>query len=204
MPPDDTAEAISRLQLSTFDDALGHRIIGTHMWAVREGLRGADAYRSVRRLLPASGRRQGSRCGARTWRWKRCIRNGTATATPGGATSTPSSPSNYAPRQRSKTGFSRTSPLNHLIRQGPGRRGESLDAPAPRERTGRARFPGRWRSSSPGATDYVAYLFVFGEARATARREPASSIRSRPTGRAVSATTIRRSCRRRCPGFRWR
>ena len=44
MPLDDTAEAIARLQISTFDDALGHRIIGTHMWAVREGLRGADAH----------------------------------------------------------------------------------------------------------------------------------------------------------------
>ena len=44
MPPDDRAAAISRLQIKTFDDALGHRIIGTHMWAVREGLRGAGAY----------------------------------------------------------------------------------------------------------------------------------------------------------------
>ena len=44
MPLDDTAEAIARLQISTFDDALGHRIIGTHIWAVREGLRGADAH----------------------------------------------------------------------------------------------------------------------------------------------------------------
>ena len=44
MPPDDRAAAISRLQIRTFDDALGHRIIGTHMWAVREGLRSAGAY----------------------------------------------------------------------------------------------------------------------------------------------------------------
>ncbi len=44
MSPDDRAEAISRLQIKTFDDALGHRIIGTHMWAVREGLRGAGAH----------------------------------------------------------------------------------------------------------------------------------------------------------------
>jgi adenylate cyclase len=44
MPPDDRAAAISRLQIRTFDDALGQRIIGTHMWAVREGLRGAGAY----------------------------------------------------------------------------------------------------------------------------------------------------------------
>ena len=41
MPPDDT---LSQLQLRTFDDALGRRIIDMHIWAVREGLRGADAY----------------------------------------------------------------------------------------------------------------------------------------------------------------
>jgi adenylate cyclase len=32
------------LPLTTFDDALGHRIIGAHIWAVREGLRGTTAY----------------------------------------------------------------------------------------------------------------------------------------------------------------
>jgi adenylate cyclase len=36
---------LSRLQRRTFDDALGRRIVDTHIWAVREGLRGADAYR---------------------------------------------------------------------------------------------------------------------------------------------------------------
>jgi adenylate cyclase len=44
MPPDDPNEALSELQLRTFDDALGRRIVATHIWAVREGLRGADAY----------------------------------------------------------------------------------------------------------------------------------------------------------------
>ncbi len=42
--PDDPADALSQLQLRTFDDALGRRIIETHIWAVREGLRGATAY----------------------------------------------------------------------------------------------------------------------------------------------------------------
>jgi adenylate cyclase len=32
------------LQIRTFDDALGRRIIELHVWAVREGLRGATAY----------------------------------------------------------------------------------------------------------------------------------------------------------------
>ena len=44
MPPDDPDDALSELQLRTFDDALGRRIVDTHIWAVREGLRGADAY----------------------------------------------------------------------------------------------------------------------------------------------------------------
>ena len=41
MPPDDL---LAELKLQTFDDELGRRIIETHIWAVREGLRGADAY----------------------------------------------------------------------------------------------------------------------------------------------------------------
>ena len=44
MPRDDPGDTLSQLQLRTFDDALGRRIIDTHIWAVREGLRGADAY----------------------------------------------------------------------------------------------------------------------------------------------------------------
>ena len=44
MPPDDPDDTLSQLQLRTFDDALGRRIVDTHIWAVREGLRGADAY----------------------------------------------------------------------------------------------------------------------------------------------------------------
>jgi adenylate cyclase len=43
-PPDAVAETLAQLQVTTFDDALGRRIIETHIWAVREGLRGADAY----------------------------------------------------------------------------------------------------------------------------------------------------------------
>src|SRR5271167_1646256 len=44
MPPDDPADLLAELKLETFDDALGRRIIETHIWAVREGLRGAAAY----------------------------------------------------------------------------------------------------------------------------------------------------------------
>ena len=44
MPRDDPGDTLSELQHRTFDDALGRRIVDTHIWAVREGLRGADAY----------------------------------------------------------------------------------------------------------------------------------------------------------------
>jgi adenylate cyclase len=44
MQPDDPADLLSQLRLTTFDDRLGRRIIETHIWAVREGLRGAIAY----------------------------------------------------------------------------------------------------------------------------------------------------------------
>ena len=43
MPPDAPDETLSQLKLRTFDDALGRRIVDTHIWAVQEGLRGADA-----------------------------------------------------------------------------------------------------------------------------------------------------------------
>ena len=44
MQPDDPADLLAELKLQTFDDALGRRIIETHIWAVRAGLRGAAAY----------------------------------------------------------------------------------------------------------------------------------------------------------------
>jgi adenylate cyclase len=43
MPPDAPEPLAITLPLTTFDDALGHRIIETHIWAVREGLRGAGS-----------------------------------------------------------------------------------------------------------------------------------------------------------------
>jgi adenylate cyclase len=44
MQPDDSADPLAQLGLTTFDGELGRRIIETHVWAVREGLRGASAY----------------------------------------------------------------------------------------------------------------------------------------------------------------
>jgi len=44
MIPDAPAAPPPPLQLTTFDGPLGRRVIETHIWAVREGLRGATAY----------------------------------------------------------------------------------------------------------------------------------------------------------------
>jgi adenylate cyclase len=44
MPPAAPAAPPPEYRIKTFDDALGHRVVETHIWAVREGLRGATAY----------------------------------------------------------------------------------------------------------------------------------------------------------------
>jgi adenylate cyclase len=44
MPPPVAPVPASPPLLTTFDSLLGHRIIETHIWAVRAGLRGAEAY----------------------------------------------------------------------------------------------------------------------------------------------------------------
>ena len=44
MPQDRRDDTLSEPRRRTFDDPLGRRIVDTHIWAVREGLRGADAY----------------------------------------------------------------------------------------------------------------------------------------------------------------
>ena len=44
MPQDRPDETLPELRRRTFDDELGRRIVDTHIWAVREGLRGASAH----------------------------------------------------------------------------------------------------------------------------------------------------------------
>jgi len=44
MRNDDSGAALPELQLRISDDAVVRRIVDTHVWAVREGLRGVDAY----------------------------------------------------------------------------------------------------------------------------------------------------------------
>ena len=133
---DDTAEAISRLRISTFDGELGHRIIGTHMWAVREGLRGADAYHLFdgycQRLVVDGFPLWRAHAAMETlhpqwngygYTWRRDLNA--------------IEPENYA-----HGSFEGTDPAQQSAQpfdlDGRGRRAEPLDAPASGERAGRA------------------------------------------------------------------
>ena len=79
MPQDRRDETLPELRHRTFDDALGRRIVDTHIWAVREGLRGADAYHLFdgycQRLVidgiaaVAGARRDGDAASAMEWLW---------------------------------------------------------------------------------------------------------------------------------------
>ena len=133
MPPDDLADLLAELRLKTFDDALGRRIIETHIWAVRAGLRGAAAYELFdgycQRLVIE---------GAPLWRahvametlhpqwsgygltWRRDLNAIEPEQYPHGSIHEP---------------IFVTSPLNALLCSRPQRRGQPLDAPAARGRT---------------------------------------------------------------------
>jgi adenylate cyclase len=161
MPPDDPDDTLSRLQLRTFDDALGRRIIDINIWAMREGLRGAGAYElfdGYCQLLVV--------CGAPLWRahvametlhpqwsgygytWRRDLNA--------------IEPEQYAHGSFEGEHWLR-SPLNHLIgRAQDGEPNPSMRrrlAAGPEERD----FPVLEEFFSLGATDYVAYLFTYGE-----------------------------------------
>ena len=202
MPPDDPA----RHSVPAPDQHVRRRARPSHHRdAHLGGARGTarrHRLRPVRRLLPAPGGRR-RRCGGRMWRWRRCIRNGAATATPGGATSTPSSPSNTFMAALEDADWL-TSPLNDLIRRARGGEDEPVDAPAPGGRAGPARLPGARGVLRRGRDGLSSPISSSSARAATARRERASSIPSRPTAAAASATTTRRCCRRRCRRFRWR
>ena len=84
MDPDLMAKSALPVQVQTFDGPLGRRIIDTHIWAVREGLRGATSYD----LFDGYCQRwffMAYRSGAPTPQWRLCIRNGAATAIHGDA-----------------------------------------------------------------------------------------------------------------------
>jgi adenylate cyclase len=181
MPTDDTAEAISRLQLSTFDDALGRRIIETHIWAVREGLRGADAYHLFdgycQRLVVdgfplwrahTAMETLHPQWGGYGYTWRRDLNA-------------------IEPEQYAHGSFEDeiwvTSPLNRLIQlaedgdPNPTMRRRLERGPEERD------FPVLKEFFSQGGTDYVAYLFVYGEASGRDRSQGSGIVYSFTTDR---------------------
>jgi len=161
MRPDDPADLLDELKLQTFDDALGRRIIETHIWAVREGLRGATAYdlfdgycqRLVIHGTPLWRAHAAMETLHPQWHgygytWRRDLNA--------------IEPEQYAHGSTEGADFL-TSPLNALVLRA--RNGE--DNPSMRRRLGdgpdQRDFPVLAEFFAAGATDYVSYLFMFGE-----------------------------------------
>jgi len=178
-----TDSLLLRLPLTTFDGALGRRIVETHIWAVREGLRGASAYDLFdgycQRLVVH---------GAPLWRahtametlhpqwqgygytWRRDLNA--------------IEPEQY-PHQGEEQPIWVKSPFYALIQRV---RGGELN-PSMRRRIAAGReerdFPVLEEFFQLGATDYVAFLFVYGDVRS------GESDRSQGTGIVYSFTTDR-------------
>jgi adenylate cyclase len=161
MPPDEPADTLAQLHLTAFDDALGRNIVDTHIWAVREGLRGADAHQLFdgycQRLVIS---------GTPLWRahvametlhpqwsgygyvWRRDLNA--------------IEPEQYAHDSLEQADWL-NSPLNHLIVRGqageenPWMRRRLEQGPDQRD------FPILREFFAKGATDYVAYTLAFGK-----------------------------------------
>jgi adenylate cyclase len=161
MQAPDPADLLAELKLQTFDDQLGRRIIETHIWAVQEGLRGASAHQLFdgycQRLVihgtplwraHASMETLHPQWNGYGFTWRRDL-NAIA-------------PEQY-PHVDNDEARWLASPFFDLIRRGRG--GERnptmrrrLDA-GPDQRD----FPVLEEFFALGATDYVAYLFIYGE-----------------------------------------
>jgi len=169
----------AQLRFTTFDDALGRHIIETHVWAVEEGLRSASAYdlfdgycqRLVIHGTPlwrahTAMETLHPQWGGYGYTWRRDLNA--------------IEPEQYAHGSLEETEWL-GSPLNHLIlrahdgEESPSMR-RRLEA-GPEERD----FPVLVEFFAAGATDYVAYLFVFGK----------DGDRSQGTGIVYSFTTDR-------------
>jgi adenylate cyclase len=163
MSPDDFDDTLSQLQLSTFDDALGRRIIDTHIWAVREGLKGAEAYQLFdgycQRLVIHGTPLWRAHCAMETlhpqwsgygFTWRREL-NAIA-------------PEQYVHGSMVEADWL-ASPFQHLIdralagEDNPSMRRRLCTGPDQRD------FPVLVEFHGEGATDYIAYLFEFGERR---------------------------------------
>jgi adenylate cyclase len=181
MPPDVPDETLSQLKLRTFDDALGRRIVDTHIWAVREGLRGADArglfdgycQRLVIHGIPLWRAHVAMETLHPQWSgygytWRRDLNA-------------------IAPEQYAHGSFEDEvwvlSPLNHLIQMAmagepnPSMR-RRLEA-GPEERD----FPALEEFFLQGGADYVAHLFAYGEGSGRDRSQGAGVVYSFATDR---------------------
>ena len=162
MPSDGADETLSQLQLRTFDDALGRRIVDTHIWAVREGLRGADAYHLFdgycQRLVIDGTPLWRAHTAMETlhpqwngygYTWRRDL-NAIA-------------PEQYAHGSLEEADLARQPASTHLIRRA--RAGEHNPSMRRRLEAGprSATFPILEEFFADGATDYLAQLFVYGE-----------------------------------------
>ena len=180
MLPDDSGDSLSQLRHRTFDDALGRRIVDTHIWAVREGLRGADAYhlfdgycqRLVIDGMPLWRAHAAMETLHPQWNgygytWRRDL-NAIA-------------PEQYAHGSLEQADWLR-SPFNHLIVRAQG--GE--ESPSMRRRLEQGPdqrdFPILEEFFAEGGTDYAAYIFAFGK----------DGDRSQGTGVVYSFVTDRR------------
>ncbi len=180
MPQNDPADILAQLRLTTFGGELGRRIIETHIWAVREGLRSAAAYDLFdgycQRLVVH---------GAPVWRahaametlhpqwhgygftWRRDLNA--------------IEPEQYARGSDEDSDFLK-SPLNHLIRRA--RDGEANPSMRRRLESGpdQRDFPILEEFFALGATDYLAQLYIYG----------VDGDRSQGTGIVYSFTTDRK------------
>ncbi len=161
MLSDDPADLLADLKLQTFDDSLGRRIIETHIWAVQAGLRGAAAYdlfdgycqRLVIHGTPLWRAHAAMETLHPQWNgygftWRRDL-NAIA-------------PEQY-PHAEDEEEIWVTSPFYDLIRRA--RDGEPNPTMRRRLEAGPEQrdFPVLKEFFAAGATDYVAYLFTYGE-----------------------------------------
>ncbi len=161
MHPDGHADPLSSLKHKTFDDALRHVIIETHIWAVRQGLHGATAYdlfdgycqRLVANGVPLWRAHAAMETLHPQWNgygyiWRRDLNA--------------IQPEQYAHGSVEVSEWL-ISPLFDLIRRAsagednPSMRRRLEEGPEQRD------FPILTEFFDAGATDYVAHLFAFGE-----------------------------------------
>ena len=160
MQPDDPADLLAQLRLATFDGGLGRRIVETHIWAVREGLRGAVAYDLFdgycQRLVILGTALWRAHAAMETlhpqwhgygYTWRRDLNA--------------IEPEQYAHGSDEGPDFL-SSPLNHLIRRA--REGEANPSMRRRLESGpdQRDFPALEEFFALGATDYLAHLYIYG------------------------------------------